>query len=475
MVERKISRALVLNRDIFISLAVAMLFVAFLVGLYGIFGVNLAFAFPILSFFYKLFTILAIVYAVVIIAAHRSKKKYIIYNYSLLALYSLSVVLLLVFILATYYHFEKSINGVIAYVTENFRFPSYTRYFLYMIYFSQLLVMAFFLASLASRTRRIGFTIIQRMYYVGFYSNILDYIYGDKQARYKAFSIIRRMLRTRYSKEAFVNTLNMFNINFKGDLKIKTHELYSALNLKDFMRTNLSSWRSKKVIWAIKMMSSFNDTHSISLLKQKLGTGNDYIRFEAIIGLIKLNEVDFVLDYLCNSSMPVNEYISNKIVSAVKLQSYATKDYGFLLDSKNEGVLILGLNLVNEFTQEKHLERVKQLLVHPNVKVSYAATRTLMTLDYIGFEKHIVEAIRDAPERNKLELLNAIKPYFTEDSLLWAKELLVTERNRDIRITILRMMYSVLSKPEIILNLYDDSQKSDVQELMDSITKTTMK
>ena len=87
MVERKISRALVLNRDIFISLAVAMLFVAFLVGLYGIFGVNLAFAFPILSFFYKLFTILAIVYAVVIIAAHRSKKKYIIYNYSLLALY----------------------------------------------------------------------------------------------------------------------------------------------------------------------------------------------------------------------------------------------------------------------------------------------------------------------------------------------------------------------------------------------------
>jgi len=37
------------------------------------------------------------------------------------------------------------------------------------------------------------------------------------------------------------------------------------------------------------------------------------------------------------------------------------------------------------------------------------------------------------------------------------------------------MMYSVLSKPEIILNLYDDSQKSDVQELMDSITKTTMK
>ena len=44
MSQSKIGRALVLNRDIFISLAVAMLFVAFLVGLYGIFGVGTAFS-----------------------------------------------------------------------------------------------------------------------------------------------------------------------------------------------------------------------------------------------------------------------------------------------------------------------------------------------------------------------------------------------------------------------------------------------
>jgi hypothetical protein len=223
------------------------------------------------------------------------------------------------------------------------------------------------------------------------------------------------------------------------------------------------------------MLSSFNDSSSIPALKRMLEVHNDDIRFEVIIGLIKLNQIDFVLDYLYHSSEPINEYISNKIVSAIKLQNPAAKDYGFLLESKNDGVLIMGLNLVNEFVQEKHFERVKQLLAHPNVKVSYAAIRTLMTLDCIDFEKHIVESIKNAPEKNKIEMVNAIRLYFTEDSLLWAKDLLFTEPSREVRMAILRMMSNLFSQPEIILDFYDETQRSQVQELLDSITKTTKK
>jgi hypothetical protein len=475
MSQTKIGRALVLNRDIFISLAVAMLFVAFLAGLYSIFGMNLTFAFPLLSFFYKLFSMLAIIYAIVIIAANRNSKKIIIYNYSLLALYSFAVVLFLAFIIVTYYHFEMSINGIVNYAKENFRFPSYTRYFLYMIYFSQFLVMVFFLISLISRTHRIGFSIIKKNYYVNFYSNILDYVYGDKQVRYNAIVAISKMLHSRFSKEEFVNTLNMFNVNFKGELRTRIYDLYKDSRMDEFLHATLDSRRNSKVMWAIKMLSSFNDSSSIPALKRMLEVHNDDIRFEVIIGLIKLNQIDFVLDYLYHSSEPINEYISNKIVSAIKLQNPAAKDYGFLLESKNDGVLIMGLNLVNEFVQEKHFERVKQLLAHPNVKVSYAAIRTLMTLDCIDFEKHIVESIKNAPEKNKIEMVNAIRLYFTEDSLLWAKDLLFTEPSREVRMAILRMMSNLFSQPEIILDFYDETQRSQVQELLDSITKTTKK
>lgn len=464
-----------MNRDIFISLAVAMLFVALIAGLYSIFGMNLTFAFPLLSFFYKLFSILAIIYVIVIIAANRNSKKFIIYNYSLLALYSFAVVLFLAFIIVTYYHFEMSINGIVSYAKENFRFPSYTRYFLYMVYFSQFLVMVFFLVSLISRTHRIGFSIIQKNYYVNFYSSILDYIYGDKQARYNAVAAISKMLRSRFSKEEFINTLNMFNVNFKGELKTRIYDLYLDLRMNEFLHAALNSRKNSRIIWAIKMLSSFNDASSIPALKRMLEVHNDDIRYEIIIGLIKLNQIDFVLDYLYHSSEPINEYISNKIVSAIKLQNPAAKDYGFLLESKNDGVLIMGLNLVNEFVQEKHFERVKQLLAHSNVKVSYAAIRTLMTLDCINFEKHIVESIKNAPEKNKIEMVNAIRPYFTEDSLLWAKDLLITEKSREVRMAILRMMSGLLSRPEIILDLYDETQRGQVQELFDSITKTTKK
>lgn len=475
MGESKIGRMLVLNRDIFVSLAVFVLFSLLAFGLFSIFGVNLTFVFPILFFFYKLFTILAIVYAIVIIAVNKNSKKYIIANYSLLALYSVSVLLFFATIIATYLHFEMSVNGVIGYITANFRFPSYTKYFLYMIYFSQLLVMTFFLISLVSRTRRIGFKIIQKIYYGNFYGNILDYIYGDKQVRYNSLSILKRMIYNRFSKETFTNTLNMFNINFKGELKLRTHDLYFDLKLNEFVRKNLTSWRNRKVFWAIKMLSSFNDSSSIPMLKEKLKSRNQYIRFEALIGLVKLNQIDFVLNFLDNSPELVTEFTSNKVVSAIKLQNGAVRDYGFLLDSKNDGILILGLYLVNEFALEEHIAKVKTLLTHPNIKVASTAICTLMTLDYIDFERHLVEAIKDAPGRNRLELLNAIKPYFTEDSLLWAKDYLVTETNEEVRNAILRMICGIISKPEIIVNLYDEPHRSQVQGLIDSQTKLIKK
>jgi len=475
MGESKIGKILVLNRDVFISLAVFVLFSVLAFGLYTVYGVSLSFAFPILFFFYKLVTILAIAYAVIIIAANKNSKKYIISNYSLLVLYSVSVLLFFAFIIATYFHFQLSVNGVIGYIAANFRFPSYTKYFLYMIYFSQLLVMVFFLISLASRTRRIGFKIVQKIYYGNFYGSILDYIYGDKQVRYNSLSILRRMLYNRFSKETFTNTLNMFNVNFKGELKLRTHDLYFDLKLNDFVRANLTSWSNKKVFWAIKMLSSFNDSSSAPMLKEKLKSRNQYIRFEALIGLIKLNQIDFVLDFLYNSPELITEFTSNKVVSAIKLQNVSVRNYGFLLDSKNDGVLILGLNLVNEFALDEHIERVKQLLVHTNIKVAFTAIRTLMTLDYIDFERHLVEAIKNAPDRNKLELVSAIKPYFTEDSLLWAKDYLVTETNQEVRKAILRMMCGIISKPEIIVNLYDEPQKSQVQGLLDLNAKSIKK
>nr|WP_321426986.1 HEAT repeat domain-containing protein [uncultured Acetobacteroides sp.] len=344
-----------------------------------------------------------------------------------------------------------------------------------MIYFSQLLVMVFFLVSLISRTHRIGFSIIQKNYYVSFYSSILDYIYGDEQARYNVVTAISKMFHSRFSKEEFIRTLNMFNVNFKGELKNRIYDLYLDLRMNEFLHAALDSRRNNRIIWAIKMLSSFNDVSSIPALKRMLEVHNDDIRYEVIIGLIKLNQIDFVLDYLYHSSEPINEYISNKVVSAIKLLNPATKDYGFLLESKNDGVLIMGLNLVNEFVQGKHFDRAKQLLVHPNVKVSYAAIRTVMTLDCINFEKHIVESLKTAPEKNKMEMVNAIRPYFTEDSLPWAKDLLISEPSREVRMAILRMMSGLFSQPETILDLYDEAQRNEVQALFYSITKTDKK
>jgi hypothetical protein len=477
MGERRIGKMLVLNRDIFMSLVVATLVVLFGVGLYSIFGVKMILAFPLLSFFYKLFGVLAVVYAVVIVAAHRSKREFVIGNYSLLVIYAISLVLLLTLVVIAYNHFEESIRAMAGYIEETFRFPAYSKYFFYLICTSLLLVVVFFLVGLASRTRRIGLDIVQKMRYTTFSSNILDYIYGDEPKQQEVLGILRRKLRGRSCKEEFANTLNAFNINFKGDLKTKTYNLYVELELNKFIRRNLYSWRSSRVFWAIKMLASLNDVNAIPQLKRMLETSNDLVRFELIIGLIRLNQIDFVLDFLCRSSEPVDEYLSNTIICAVKLQHYMEQDYGFLLDSKNEGVRILGLYLISEFNQKGHIQRVSQLLGHPNIRVVNAAMHALMALDYFKFERHVVKAIRTAPERNRLELAHGIRSFFNEESLSWAKGFLIDEPSREVRLAVLRMMCNLPAGPEAILKLYDDDeqQKIEVHELLNSITQTAKK
>lgn len=464
------------HRDVFISGLAAILGIILFYLFIRTIGFKAAFLIPIVEIFYKTFTVLLIVFAVIIIVANNKKNKYIISNYSLIAIYIVSILILFAFIVTTTIHFHLSVGGIYFFLRDNFEFPPISKVLFYSIFVSMLAGLIFFLITLMARTKGIGHQIIKKIHYENYYSNILDYIYGDKQTKYLALSKMKHYLSNDFIIRSFIDTLNMFNLNFKGELKQRTHDLFFELNLNTFVRKKLHAIRTSRKIWAIKALSSFNDIDSTDHLKQKLQeSSNKYVKFETILGLIRLNQIDYVLEYLSESKEFLVGFDAIKIITAIRLQNKAIKDYGFLLKSKNEGVIILGLNLIHEYYEEEHIPLVKKMLLHPNIKVARAAMNTLMNLDYVDYEKHIVEAIENAPSENKVELLYSIQPYFSEDSLLWARNMMINEKEREMKMLILQMMQTVITKQEVIIGMFDEPQKQEIKTLMNDNTKGVSK
>lgn len=464
------------HRDVFISGLVAILGMVIFYLLIHTIGFKAAFLIPIAEIFYKTFTVLLIAFAVILIIANNKKNKYIISNYSLIVIYIISILILVGFIVSTTIHFHLSVGGIYSFLRDNFEFPPVSKVFFYSIFVSLLTSFIFFLITLMARTKGIGHQIIKKIHYENYYSNILDYIYGDKQTKDNARHKMQHYLTNDFIIRSFIDTLNMFNFNFKGELKQRTHDLFFDLRLNFFVHKKLHAVRTSRKIWAIKTLSSFNDIDSTDHLKQKLQeSSNKYVKFETILGLIRLNQIDYVLKYLAVSDEFLVGFDAIKIVTAIRLQNKAIKDYGFLLETKNEGVIILGLNLIHEYYEEEHIPKVKKMLLHPNIKVARAAMNTLMNLDYVNYEKHIVEAVENAPPHNKLELLYSIQPYFSEDSLLWARDMMIKENGKEIRMLILQMMQTVINKQEIILGMFDEPQKQEVKALINDFTKGTFK
>lgn len=460
------------HRDVFISGFAAILALALLYLFVLVVGFKAVFIIPVIDIFYKTFTVLLIAFAVIIIIANKKKNKYIISNYSLIGIYLLSILIFSAFIITAAIHFHLSVDRIYEFLKYNYKFPTISKTLFYFIFFSQIAVLIFFLATLMSRTKGIGHQIIKKIHYENYYSNILDYIYGDKQTKELAVEKMNNYLTNDFIIRNFINTLNMFNFNFKGELKQRTHDLFFEMKLNLFVRKRLKSLLKSRTIWAIKTLSSFKDLDATEELKEKLlHSRNRYIQFETLLGLIRLNEADYVLRYLAESKEYLVGFDAIKITTAIRLQNKAVKDYGFLLQSGNDGVVILGLNLINEYHEVEHIPSVKELLLHPNLKVVRAAMNTLMNLDYVDYEKYIVEAITRAPIQNKMELLFSIQPYFSEDSLLWAREMMINEKEKELKVLILHMMQTIISKQEVIVGMFDEPQKEEIKALFNEEQK----
>lgn len=455
------------NRDVFIAIAVLLLaFVFFIEGL-KMFGLSLAFIAPVFGIFYKLFTVTALVFAVIIIATDKHQNRYIISNYTLLGVYMLSILFGIAFIIASILHFHVSPGNVVDYLHDHYNFPYASKWLFYFIFFTQIVVVIFFVLTLAARTKGIGANIIKKIHYGNYYSNILDYIYGDKVVRDTALAMLKKYVNKKLVKREFVETLNRFNQNFKGELRLRTHDLFFDLKLDEYARKKLKSKEQKEVVWAIKMLSSFNDIGSADDLKERLHNERmPYAHFESLIGLIRLKQIDYVLDYLYTLDEYLVEFDSIKIITAIKQNNAAAKDYSRLISSTNDGVVVLGINLINEYHQETKIPELRALLLHKNSKVVHAAINALMNLAYVDFEEYVVDVLHLVGEEAREDLLLSIQPYFSEDSLLWARDFVANEPNRNLKVLVLSMMQTIISRKEIIVGMFDETQKEEVRCLI---------
>ena len=173
---------------------------------------------------------------------------------------------------------------------------------------------------------------------------------------------------------------------------MKLHQLYggeNARNLRrcytDFRLIQLSYEKIRSRKWEIKCagiqeLSEMEIKKAVPVILEHTKSRNETLKMVALIEVIHLSGLEGI-SLLEGYQEPVNDWIQLNLLESIKeTHSGNVPDFGYLLESKNESLIVFGLRLLKIFHQNQHLSAVKKLQDSPSRRINLQATKTYKQL-----------------------------------------------------------------------------------------------
>lgn len=187
-----------------------------------------------------------------------------------------------------------------------------------------------------------------------------------------------------------------FNKNWKEDFYkqqfltelIKLHRLYGgeiALNLRkcyvEFRLIQLSYAKIRSRKWDIKCagiqeLSEMEIKKAVPIILEHTKSQNETLKMVALTEVIHLKGLEG-LTLLKDYHEPLNDWIQLNLLESIKEENISSvPDFGYLLISKNESIVVFGLRLIQLFHQKQNITGVKDLRNFSSRKVQMEAEKT---------------------------------------------------------------------------------------------------
>lgn len=191
---------------------------------------------------------------------------------------------------------------------------------------------------------------------------------------------LKRCWRRNNYKEQFLAELIKLHRLYEGETALRLRQFYRSSGLMLLSYKKLKSRRWYVQCAGIKELSEMECNKSAPIIRKFTTSKHDTLKMVAIIEFLHLFGMEGIA-LLKDYDQPINDWIQLNLLESIREKKIEeVPDFGYLLNSQNHNVVVLGLRLISLFQQHQHIQEVCDLQDHSVNEISFQAKNSLQHL-----------------------------------------------------------------------------------------------
>lgn len=185
--------------------------------------------------------------------------------------------------------------------------------------------------------------------------------------------LFKKNWRRKLYKRQFLKELIKLHRLYDGEIAHKLRQCYTDFRLIQLSYSKIRSRRWEVKCAGIQELGEMEIKKAVPVILEHTRSSNDTLKMVALIEVINLSGLKG-LSLLEDYTEPLNDWIQLNLLESIKETNLSeVPDFGYLLKSTNETIVVFGLRLITLFRQSHHLPIVKALLNTSSRKINLQA------------------------------------------------------------------------------------------------------
>jgi HEAT repeat protein len=257
---------------------------------------------------------------------------------------------------------------------------------------------------------------------------IIEHLYGEADA-----GKFREIASNRYRRQVLIDQMKDVAVNLKGESWLRLRELYLELGLNaDSIRKAYSKhWHIR--IKGFRELAFMNIPDANDVIYNALNSGNEILRMEAQIALVRLSDYD-PFEFLDHLRQPFSLWEQISLHELIVQHSLEVPLFSKWLTSENHTVVMFALRMIREFKQYEAEGDVIKVMSHDSPEVRGLAIEVAGDLNMESTREVMKRMYKHEEYKNSLEILKSMGKMPDVSMLNFLK--LVLDKEDDVQLQI---------------------------------------
>jgi len=257
---------------------------------------------------------------------------------------------------------------------------------------------------------------------------IIDYLFGDNIS-----DDFGRIASDDYRRQVLVDQMIDVSVNLKGDAEEKLRRLYLLLGLDRDSTAKARSRKWHRKIKGFRELAFMNLRDANDAMYQALNSGNEILRMEAQIALVRLSDENS-FEFLHHLERPFSLWEQITLHDLLVQHEMKAPDFSQWLGSPNYTIIMFSLRMIREFKQVDAEPDVRDVLSHENPLVRKMAIEVSGDLNFRSTLEPMKRMYKNEDYHNCLEILRAMGKMPDESMMGFLK--LVLDKEDEVQLQI---------------------------------------